>query len=215
MDNSRKNTVSRKNAMLIKEGRNKKRVSVRKLAEILDVAPSTISRWENNERTIVTGDMVNRVYDVLGLESPYSDTDDVLFQNQEPLYEYVGRKGMYLLRDKGDDLPKKYSIKTSVPFKNIPVGAILDVNSDLFLSEESLVHATIFLSNIETGEDDLLDGVFEYTSKNGIVSMELCDSSDTENDEEEYSLFTFDSRKSFNDIVKIHGVIEGYHVRLI
>lgn len=206
------NTASRRNAKLIKDARSKKKVSVRKLGEMIDVSPSTISRWEINEKTVVTEDMVNKVYKALGLESPFEIMEDVLSQTQEPLYEYRGRGGMYLLQDNDDDRPKKYSIKTLVPFGSVTEGAILDVNSDLFLRNREIVHADLGFR-----DGMMLDGIFEYEVVEQGVKFKLLDDSKVTDDnriDEGYTDILFESVTNFNLVVHVHGVVEGYYVNL-
>lgn len=220
MDHFKDNAASRKAAEMIANVRKEQGVSIRKLAEMMDIAPSTISRWERND-TLVTGEMVNRVYKALNVEQPYEQDAKISEESQKiPLvYYWQGRAGGLLVldadKDRSRNLPRKYSVKMSVFAHNIPDSSILYMNCDMFVRDKDIVHATVMFKN-----GFALEGLWTFKVKNEGVTLVVCD--DTEEEEpyfddglrDDYTYIDFKSREMFEEMVVIHSVLEGYYVNV-
>lgn len=194
----------------IRAVRTEKGVSLRHIARLLEVAPSTLSRWERGEGTDAA--VVQRVYEALGVDYNQQKKTEFKRNTSLSMTEYsivdVSAKTDFDLSEFIESPDNKYYIliKDS-SLTRLPKDSIAILDKTIQPENDNLVHCTIMYGST------ILESIFNYNciDRNVTLSLPYNDNYGNHEMDDEFTYHTFDIHSvKYARQVKIIGVVIGY-----
>lgn len=190
--------------------RTEKGVSLRHIARILGVAPSTLSRWERGEGTDAA--VVDRVYEALGVN--YNQQKKTEFKRntsfamkEYSIVDYSDVIDFDLSEFVGKHEDKYYILIKDSSLTRLPKNSIAILDTTIQPENDNLVHCTIMHGSA------IMESIYNYNCIDNKVTLSLPYNDDHGNHEmdEDLTYHTFNTHSvEYARQVKLIGVVIGY-----